>query len=207
MEGFQKLTKCEKVLLLHVRARSPSRFPCCVLLALSWNTAGGGDSIYGVVKCLSPYFTQEWAFLTNFFCRIYMSTDWRRVRSQKLIHRSGKHTKKWSFLKSFLKGPASNQEFLKCATTNQEIPKWASSIQEFLKCATTNWEFPKCASSNQVAHFRNSWFELPHFRNSQFVVAHFRNSWFEAGTFREFLIWGGTFQEFLIWGWPFLKSF
>ena len=44
-----------------------SRSPCCVLLALSWNTAGGGDSIYGVVKCLSPYFTQEWAFLTNFF--------------------------------------------------------------------------------------------------------------------------------------------
>ena len=31
----------------------PSRFPCCVLLALSWNKARGGDSIYGVVKCLS----------------------------------------------------------------------------------------------------------------------------------------------------------
>ena len=45
----------------------PSRSPCCVLLALSWNTAGGGDSIYGVVKCLCPYFTHEWAFLTNFF--------------------------------------------------------------------------------------------------------------------------------------------
>ena len=36
-----------------------SRPPCFVLLAMSWNTAGGGDSIYGVVKCLSPYFTQE----------------------------------------------------------------------------------------------------------------------------------------------------
>ena len=36
-----------------------SRSPCCVLLALSWNTAGGGDSIYGIVKCLSPYFTQD----------------------------------------------------------------------------------------------------------------------------------------------------
>ena len=35
-----------------------SRSPCCVLLALSWNTAGGGNSIYGVVKCLSPCFTQ-----------------------------------------------------------------------------------------------------------------------------------------------------
>ena len=23
----------------------PSRFPCCVLLALSWNTAGGGNCI------------------------------------------------------------------------------------------------------------------------------------------------------------------
>ena len=91
--------------------------------------------------------------------------------------------KKRSLLKSFLKGPASNQEFLKCATTIQEIPKWASSNQEFLKCATTNWEFPKCASSNQVTHFRNSWIELAHFGNSQFVVAQFRNSWIELAHF------------------------
>ena len=106
-----------------------------------------------------------------------------RVRSQKLIHWSEKHTKKRRLLKSLLKGPASNQEFLKCATTIQEIPKWASSNQEFLKCATTNWEFPKCASSNQVTHFRNSWIELAHFGNSQFVVAQFRNSWIELAHF------------------------
>ena len=38
---------------------STSRSPCCVLLALSWNTAGGGDSIYGVVKCLSSSCAQK----------------------------------------------------------------------------------------------------------------------------------------------------
>ena len=85
--------------------------------------------------------------------------------------------------KSFLKGPASNQEILKCATTNQEIPKWASSIQEFLKCATTKWEFPKCASSNQEFLKCATWFELAHFGNSQFVVAHFRNSSIELAHF------------------------
>ena len=53
-----------------------SRSPCCVLLALSWNTAGGGDSIYGVVKCLSPYFTQDWAFLTNLFAKY--TCHWNR---------------------------------------------------------------------------------------------------------------------------------
>ena len=68
-----------------------SRFPCCVLLALSWNTAGGGNCIKGVVKCLSSYFTQEWAFWTNSFCRISMSSDWIRVRSQKITNRGGCH--------------------------------------------------------------------------------------------------------------------
>ena len=46
-----------------------------------------------------------------------------RVRSQKLIHWIEKHTKKRSLLKSFLKGPASNQEFLKCADHKLGIPE------------------------------------------------------------------------------------
>ena len=73
----------------------------CTWIFICW--VGGGNSIKGVVKCFSPYFTQEWAFLTNFFCRIYMSTDWRRVRSQRLIHRSGKRTKKTKLSKKFFK--------------------------------------------------------------------------------------------------------
>ena len=73
--------------------------------------------------------------------------------------------KKRSFLKTFLKGPASNQEFLKCATWF-ELAHFGNS--QFV-----------------VAHFRNSWFELAHFGISWIVVAHFRNSWFEAGPFKK----------------------
>ena len=62
---------------------------------------GGGYSIQGVVKCLSPYFTQDWAFLTNFFCKIYMTSEKMRVSSQKLIHWSRKHAKKTQFSKNF----------------------------------------------------------------------------------------------------------
>ena len=66
--------------------------PICTWIFICWVT--GGYSIQGVVKCLSPCFRQEWALLTNSFCRIYISTDWRRVKSQKLIHRRGKLTPK-----------------------------------------------------------------------------------------------------------------
>ena len=117
------------------------------------------------------------------------------------------YQKKRSLLKSFLKGPASNQEFLKCATTIQEIPKWASSNQEFLKCATTNWEFPKCASSNQVTHFRNSWIELAHFGNSQFVVAQFRNSWIELAHFGNSWFEVAHFRNSWFEAGPFMKTF
>ena len=134
---------------LHSLCLSCSRSPCCVLLALSWNTAGGGDSIYGVVKCLSPYFTQEWAFLTNFFAEYTCHRNKWELEAKNWFIEVKNIPKKRSLLKSFLKGPASNQEFLKCATTIQEIPKWASSNQEFLKCATTNREFLKCATTNR----------------------------------------------------------
>ena len=88
------------------------------------------------------------------FCGISMPTDWRRVRSQKMTHRSGKHAKKRLSLKTFLKGPASNQEFPKCATTNHE----------FLICAATNGEFLKWAATKRAAHFRNSWFVVGLFK-------------------------------------------
>ena len=130
-----------------------SRPPCCVLLALSWNTAGGGDSIYEVVKCLSPYFTQEWAFLTNFFCRIYMSTDWRRVRSQKLIHWSGKHTKKTQFSKNFLKRASLKSGIPEMCHLKSRIPEMCQP------------------------QIRNSWNVLPQIENSRNVAAQIRNSW------------------------------
>ena len=117
-----------------------SRSPFCVLLALSWNTAGGGDSIYWVVKCLSPYFTQEWAFLTNFFAEYTCHRNKWELEAKNWFIEVKNIPKKRSLLKSFLKGPASNQEFLKCATSNQEFPKWASSIQEFLIWC---WPFQK----------------------------------------------------------------
>ena len=184
-----------------------SRSPFCVLLALSWNTAGGGDSIYWVVKCLSPYFTQEWAFLTNFFAEYTCHRNKWELEAKNWFIEVKNIPKKRSLLKSFLKGPASNQEFLKCATTIQEIPKWASSNQEFLKCATTNWEFPKCASSNQVTHFRNSWIELAHFGNSQFVVAQFRNSWFELAHFGNSWFEVAHFRNSWFEAGPFMKTF
>ena len=77
----------------------PVLVDCPTQLIFTWIFicwVGGGYSIQGGAKCLSPYFTQEW----ERFCRIYMSTDWRRVRNQKLIHR-WKTYKKKTFLKSF----------------------------------------------------------------------------------------------------------
>ena len=54
----------------------------CTWIFICW--VGGGYSIQGGAKCFGPYFTQEWAFWP-FFCRIYMSTDWRKVRCQKRL--------------------------------------------------------------------------------------------------------------------------
>ena len=71
-----------------------SRFPCCVLLALSWNTAGGGDSIYGVVKYLSSYCTQKWEFWTVLFAEfqchlnkweLEAKVKWKTKKKQKKI--------------------------------------------------------------------------------------------------------------------------
>ena len=65
--------------------------------------------------------------LYNFRCRISMSSQWRRVRSQKLTLRSGN-------------AALTKKEFLKCASTNREFPKWASH-----------------KSGIVLAHFRKSW--------------------------------------------------
>ena len=177
----------------------------CTWIFICW--VGGGYSIQGVVKCLSPYFTQDWAFLTNFFAKYTCHQNKWELEAKNWFIEVKNIPKKRSLLKSFLKGPASNQEFLKCATTIQEIPKWASSNQEFLKCATTNWEFPKCASSNQVTHFRNSWIELAHFRNSQFVVAQFRNSWIELAHFGNSWFEVAHFRNSWFEAGPFMKTF
>ena len=140
----------------------------CTWIFICW--VGGGDSIQGVVKCLSPYFRQEWAFLTNFFCRIYMSTDWRRVRNQKLIHK-WKTYQKTKFSKKFLK-----RAHLK------------SGISEMCHHKSRNPELAHFRNSQfLVAHIRNSWIELAHFEISWFVVKHFRNSWFEA--LENFVFW------------------
>ena len=179
----QQQSSSEKNIGIHYSSRSP----WCVLFALSRNTGGSGDSIYWVVKCLSPYFTQEWAFLTIFFAEYTCHQNKWELEAKNWFIEVKNIPKKRSLLKSFLKGPASNQEFL--------------------KCATTNWEFPKCASSNQVTHFRNSWIELAHFGNSQFVVAQFRNSWIELAHFGNSWFEVAHFRNSWFEAGPFMKTF
>ena len=124
-----------------------------------------------------------------------------RVRDQKLIYWSGKHTKKKrSFLKAFSKGPASNQEFLICATSNQELPKCASlksGIPEMCyhrlripEIWQLKWRIPEMFYLIWAGTFRE--FSIHGSTFQEFL------NW--AGLFRGFLICGGTSQEFLIWG-------
>ena len=120
------------------------------LLSRQWLLHTGG------CKMFRPLFHAGMTVLTIFF-RIYMSTDWRKVRSQKRLIEVENMQKKRFFSKNFLKRPTTNQEFLKCAA-------------RFV-----------------AAHFKNSPFVAAHIRNSWFVVAHFGNSWFEAGPFKKVL--------------------
>ena len=66
-------------------------YPDFHLLSRRWLLHTGG------CKMFEPFFHAGRSVIDQLFCRIYMSTDWRRVRSQKLIHRSGKHTQKTKF--------------------------------------------------------------------------------------------------------------
>ena len=154
----------------------------CTWIFICW--VGGGYSIQGVAKCLSPYFTQEWAFLTNFCCRLYMSTVWRRVRSQRLIHRSRKRIKKTKFSKKLFKNASLKSgipEMCHPKSRNPEMGQLNSGIPEmcFHKLG-----FPEMCQLKSGSTFQESLI------------------W--AATFREFSICGSTFQEILIWGWPFL---
>ena len=65
------------------------------MLSRQWRLLTWGE------KCLSPYFTQEWAFWTNFFAEHLCQL----VEEEWATHRSGKHAKKMTFSKNFFKGP------------------------------------------------------------------------------------------------------
>ena len=48
---------CYPLMLMLMNTIRDSRFPRCVLLALSWNSTGSGDGIKRGEKCLSSYFS------------------------------------------------------------------------------------------------------------------------------------------------------
>ena len=125
------------------------------LLSRRWQLHTGGS------KMFKPLFHAGLSIFYHFFCRIYMTTDWRGVRSHKLIHRSGKHTEKQSFLKTFLKdsrnGPAQ-------IGNSQNGPAQIGNSQ------------------NGPAQIGNSWNGPAHIKNSQNGQAQIRNLWALATT-------------------------
>ena len=117
------------------------------LLSRRWQLNKGGS------KMFQPLFHAGMSVFDQFFCRIYMSTDWRRVRSQKLIHWSGKHTKKTQFSKNFLKRASLKSGIPEMCHLKSRIPEMCQP------------------------QIRNSWNVLPQIENSRNVAAQIRNSW------------------------------
>ena len=73
----------------------------CTWIFICW--VGGGYSIQGLVKCLSPYFTQDWAFLTNFFAKYTCHQNKWELEAKNWFIEVKNMPKKRSFLKSFHK--------------------------------------------------------------------------------------------------------
>ena len=132
-------------------------------------------------KMFEPLFHAGMSVFDQFFCRIYMSTDWRKVRNQKLVHRSGKYTQKTKFSKKFFKR----------ANLKLGIPEMCHQKSRYPEIGQPNLEIP-----NMCYHK----LRIPEMCQLKSCSA-FQEFLIWAATFREFSICGSTFQEFLIWGW------
>ena len=130
-----------------------------------------------------------------------------RVRNQKLIHWSGKHTKKTKFTKKFFERASLKSgipEMCHHNSRNPEMGQLKSGIPEMCYHKLRIPEMCQLKSGNTFQEFLNWAGSFQEFSICGSSIQEFLN-W--AGPFREFLIWGGTFQEFLIWGWPFYENF
>ena len=130
-----------------------------------------------------------------------------RVRSQKLIHWSEKHTKKTKFTKKFFERASLKSgipEMCHHNSRNPEMGQLKSGIPEMCYHKLRIPEMCQLKSGNTFQEFLNWAGSFREFSICGSSIQEFLN-W--AGPFREFLIWGGTFQEFLIWGWPFYDIF
>ena len=92
-----------------------------------------------------------------------------------MTHGSGKHAKKTTFSKN---GPAQIRKSQNVLPQMENSWDGSATNEEFPKWATTNQELLKCDSGFVVAHFKNSSFVAPLFGNSHFV----------AGSLKEFSI-------------------
>ena len=104
-----------------------------------------------------------------------------RVRSQKLIHWSEKHTKKTKFTKKFFERASLKSgipEMCHHNSRNPEMGQLKSGIPEMCYHKLRIPEMCQLKSGNTF---------------QKFLI------W--AATFRKFSICGSSFQEFLIWGW------
>ena len=130
-----------------------------------------------------------------------------RVRSQKLIHWSEKHTKKTKFTKKFFERASLKSgipEMCHHNSRNPEMGQLKSGIPEMCYHKLRIPEMCQLKSGNTFQEFLNWAGSFQEFSICGSSIQEFLN-W--AGPFREFLIWGGTFQEFLIWGWPSYENF
>ena len=152
-----------------------SRFSCCDLLALSWNTAGGGDCKWGVENIWALISGRNWRFGPIFWQNI--KVNWLKIEdwSKRMKNGSGKHAKKTTFSKN---GPAQIRKSQNVLPQMENSWDGSATNEEFPKWATTNQELLKCDSGFVVAHFKNSSFVAPLFGNSHFV----------AGSLKEFSI-------------------
>ena len=73
--------------------------PICTWIFICW--VGSGYSIQGVVKCLSPYFMQHWAFLTNFLAKYTCHRHKWELKAKNWFIEVENMPKKHSFFKKF----------------------------------------------------------------------------------------------------------
>ena len=173
----------------------------CTWIFICW--VGGGYSIQGVVKCLSPYFTQDWAFLTNFFAKYTCHWNKWELEAKNWFIEVQNMPKKRSFLKSFHKRASLKSGIPEMCHLKSRIPEMGQLNSGIPELSYHKLRIPEMSQLNSgipemcyliwAGTFREFWTCGSTF--NEFL------NW--AGLFWDFLICGGTFQEFMIWGLPF----
>ena len=140
-----------------------------------------------------------------------------RVRSQKLIHWSKKHTKKTKFTKKFFERASLKSgipemchlksRILEMGQLNSGIPELSYLKLRIPEMSQLNSGIPEMCYLIWAGSFREFLIWGGSFREFLIWGGSFQEFLNWAGSFREFLIWGGSFREFLIWGWPSYENF